>query len=441
MHNLGRCISAILTFALRNPDSSHSHDFKSALKCVSALDDFSLMAEYRSHTPDTHVYMERYLQTFDRTKDIFLEFRSSKAMHAETNRQDWDLREIMANQRANEARYNTATKRRQQVDQESLARANLRADLIRRENHFNFIKMYYLSHFASDVQHFCSISIYSTEIGELAHKEQIKDGYQKSNKNEAARQILSQYGHQYALGIRLQTIEVLLQTGMIMVGNSGMEMPTSSSHSAPRRKLKRRTNIGMLSELCRAHEIEYCDIMEEMLSFIKQTAANDPRLPAHLTELGLHPVERFIQLEIPVSDFPEADVFQFHRARCTGTKAFCNGGARNNWVWVQTGREESYGNLRGLAVARVLALSKIRNVLRKAAGVHRLALVPVLDPINHNKFPLTSGHIRLGKLSTGRDMRIVGIGAVIGQAHVIPSEERQWIVNPWIDLWTFNDIY
>ena len=41
----------------------------------------------------------------------------------------------------------------------------------------------------------------------------------------------------------------------------------------------------------------------------------------------------------------------------------------------------------------------------------------------------------------GRDMRIVGIGAVIGQAHVIPSEERQWIVNHRIDLRTFNNIY
>jgi len=112
-----------------------------------------------------------------------------------------------------------------------------------------------------------------------------------------------------------------------MVGNSGMEMPTSSSRSAPRRMLKDRRNIGTLSELCRAHEIEYCDMMEQMLRLIKQTAADDPRLPADPTELGLLPVERFTQLEIPVSDFQEAEVFQIHRALCTGTKAFRNGGA------------------------------------------------------------------------------------------------------------------
>jgi len=153
-------------------------------------------------------------------------------------------------------------------------------DLIRHENHFNFIKMHYLSHLASHVRHFGSISIYSTEIDELAHKEQIKDVYRRSNKNEAARQILSQYGRQHALGMRLQTMEAVLKTAVIVVGNSGMEMPTSSSRSAPRRRLKGYRDIGTHSELCRDHEIEDCDMMEEMLRFIKQTAADDPQLPA-----------------------------------------------------------------------------------------------------------------------------------------------------------------
>jgi len=90
---------------------------------------------------------------------------------------------------------------------------------------------------------------------------------------------------------------------------------------------------------------------------------------------------------------------------------------------------------------RVFALFEIRNVLSEGAGVHWWALVGVLDPINAGRFHLARGHIRVGKRSTGPDMRIVGISAVIGQAHEIPSGERQWIVNHRIDLWTFNDIY
>jgi len=81
--------------------------------------------------------------------------------------------------------------------------------------------------------------------------------------------------------------------------------------------LKGPTNIGMVSELSRAYEIQYCNMMEEMLRFIKQTAADDLLVPADRTELGLLPVERFTKLEILVSDFQTVDIFQIHRARCT----------------------------------------------------------------------------------------------------------------------------
>jgi len=99
------CISAVLVSALRNLDSSPYHDFKSPLKCVSALVDFSLMAQCRSYTPDTLSYMESYLQTFHRTKDICLEFRTSKATRTGADRQDPELRQLMADQRAKEVHH------------------------------------------------------------------------------------------------------------------------------------------------------------------------------------------------------------------------------------------------------------------------------------------------------------------------------------------------
>jgi len=75
-------------------------------------------------------------------------------------------------------------------------------------------------------------------------------------------------------------------------------------------------------------------------------------------------------------------------------------------------------------VARLLALFKIRNILSEAAAGHRLALVCILDPINGGRFHIPSRHIRVGNRINGRDMRIVSIGAVIGQAQVIPSGEK-----------------
>jgi len=94
-------------------------------------------------------------------------------------------------------------------------------------------------------------------------------------------------------------------------------------------------------------------------------------------------------------------------------------------VWVQTGGEANHGDLRGHVVARLLALFKIRNILSEAATVHRLALVRILDPINGSRFHIPSRHNRVGNGINGRDMRIVSIRAVIGQAYVIPTGEKQ----------------
>jgi len=401
------------------------------------------MAQYYSHTLDTLSYMQSYLQTFHRTKDIFLEFPTSKATRVEANRQARELRELMADQRGKEVRYSTVANRRRLADQERVERSDRRADLIRRENQFNFIKMHYLTHFASHVRCFGSISIYSTEIGELAHKDHIKDGYHRSNKNEAAQQILLHYGRQRAIGIRLQTIEALSKVeAVIMVEDSGIEMPTGASRSTPRWVLKGRIkNTSRLTEVCTALDIHYSNMMEEILCFIRQTARDNPQLPADPSELGLLPVERFAQLEIPVPELQETDRFQIHRARCTGTQAFCNGGSRNDWVWVKTGGQANYGHLRGRVVSQLLALFKITNILSEAAAVHRLALVHILDLINGGRFHIRRRHIRVRNRITGSDMRIFSIRAVIGQAQVIPSGEKQWIVIQRIDMRTFNEIY
>src|SRR5207302_10922447 len=112
MRNLGRCVSAVLASALRNPDSSQQHDFGRALKCVGVLVDFSLMSQYRSHTPDTLSDLENYLQIFHWTKDVFLEFRTSKSTCTKANHQDQELRQLMADQRSKEASKNNVAKRR-----------------------------------------------------------------------------------------------------------------------------------------------------------------------------------------------------------------------------------------------------------------------------------------------------------------------------------------
>ena len=276
--------------------------------------------------------------------------------------------------------------------------------------------MHYLSNFASHVPRFRSILMYSTEMDELAHKKQIKEGYHRSNKNNAARQILSYYGRKHALGMRLQTIEALSKAENAFVMENGRMEAPASSRSAPRWVFKARImdNIDTLTELCRAHNIHYSDMIEKMLRFVWQTIAENQQLPSDHTELGSLPIEQFTHLEIPVLDFQNTDMFQIHCPRSTGRKAFRKGGSRNNWVWVQAGGKESYGDLQGRVVARLLALFKIRNVLSWAGDVYRLAFVRILDLIGTGRFHRRSGHIRVSQQPNGQDMRIVSIGAVIG---------------------------
>ena len=147
--------------------------------------------------------------------------------------------------------------------------------------------------------------------------------------------------------MRLQAIEALLKAeNAFVMGNGGMAAPASSL-SVPRRVLKGRMmeTIGTLTELYRALNIDYSDMIEKMLRFIRLTIADDQRLPSDCKELGSLSVEQFTHLEILVSDSEEADVFQIHRACCTGTRAFCNGDPRNDCISVQAGGEESYGDL------------------------------------------------------------------------------------------------
>ena len=95
--------------------------------------------------------MEMYLRTFHRTKDICLEFRTTEAIRAEAECQDRELREWIANADRTTGTAGSAPNRHQRLDEAWIARANQWAELIQRENHFNFIKMHYLNHFVQHV--------------------------------------------------------------------------------------------------------------------------------------------------------------------------------------------------------------------------------------------------------------------------------------------------
>jgi len=173
MRNLGRCILGVLAVALRQPGGAQAIPFKRALRCVRALVDFNIMAQYRSYSPDTIAYMEQYLDQFHRMKDIFLEFRVTKRTQAKVDKQRKEIRRQRALMREGVATSQWRRMRDDDRDQED----ELRMDMIHGESHFNFIKMHLLSHFCDHIRQFGNIPMDSTEIGELAHKTQIMQGW------------------------------------------------------------------------------------------------------------------------------------------------------------------------------------------------------------------------------------------------------------------------
>jgi len=199
MQILGWCVLGVLAVALRQPGSAQLIPFKRALRCVRARIDFNMMAQYRSHTAETITYMEDYLDTFHKMKDIFSEFRVTKRTRAKIDEQRRELRHDSPKTRERIA----PSKRRRMRDAEREEETEQRMDLILCESYFNFIKMHLLSHFYDHIRQFGNIPMYSTEFGKLAHKTQIKAGWRQSNKNDASRHIFQSYSRQPGIRMRL----------------------------------------------------------------------------------------------------------------------------------------------------------------------------------------------------------------------------------------------
>jgi len=98
--------------------------------------------------------------------------------------------------------------------------------------------MHLLSHFCDHKRKFGNIPMYSPEIGDLADKTQIKEGWRQSNKNDAARQVVHSYGHQHAIQMRLLNLQSLKNRGADL-------SPDFLKH------LDRTTSAVSLSVICR----------------------------------------------------------------------------------------------------------------------------------------------------------------------------------------------
>jgi len=173
--------------------------------------------------------MEDYLDQFHRMKDIFFAFRVTKRTQAKVDKQQKEIRR----QRALIRERVAPSQRRRMRDHDRDEEDELRMDMIHGESHFIFIKMHLLSHFCDHIHQFGNIPMYSTEIGELAHKTQIKEGWRQSNKNDAAGQMVHSYGRQHAIRMRLLNLQSQKNCGADLSPNVLKHLDRTTSTVSP----------------------------------------------------------------------------------------------------------------------------------------------------------------------------------------------------------------
>jgi len=73
--------------------------------------------------------------------------------------------------------------------------------------------------------------------------------------------------------------------------------------------------------------------------------------------------------------------------------------------------------------------------------VRRVTSVQMLSPVNSGHVSDQHGLVPVQMSEDARGFTIVDIGTILSLAHVIPEEDRRWLINSRIDLRTFNEVY
>jgi hypothetical protein len=461
MRNLGRIVLAAFTTALRNPSDAQKNPFRNATRCVAALIDFHLLAQYKTHTETTLQYMHDSLKSFHEEKSIFQEFRVGKRAKKGIDKTIAELAtkqavETLARKRSGES----ATKRRRVALQHREELSAIREEEAIEKAHFNFIKMHLLEHFGSTVQRFGSIQFFSTDISELAHKAQIKESYRRSNKNNASTQILDNYSRIHAFGMHVLNLKAAVATASPalseVIANSQVaevldieinsesrdQIPSTVGCAIPKRLLcSPDKGIGSVNDTAMILGIP--DLAVCILRYAKSNGLTGPKgLPEGLEQLGNCSTQRYKMLRVPVQVFQDPDSYVNHNLRCTGSDCFRGALARNDPVWVSVGENVAKtGDLGGKLPALLRGLLKLRGAKRTS---YRIAVVEVLWPMNGGMADpgdtLVRVHRRVYKSATG-GIWATNIRSILGMAHLVPYGEGRWLVNNRIDLKTWNDTY
>ena len=177
--------------------------------------------------------------------------------------------------------------------------------------------------------------MYLTDVGKLAHKVQIKEGFQHLSKNAASGQIVHHFGLVHAVSMQLLTLcarqarkaegaGALVDDKDLCFSNELTNTPnpfqlTETEATRPSRLFRgHNKNINDLKQLLPYLDIPVDLIFIEQIYYSQRSLENADRLTGKREWLETMPVERFKQWQLPVLAFQESDFYDIHLSQTTG---------------------------------------------------------------------------------------------------------------------------
>src|SRR5258706_2335323 len=280
MRNLGRAILGAFTAALcqtadvPKTTAKQKLHFCEAILCIRYLTDFSLIAQYRQHTPGSIQSMKDYLRDFHHHKSIFLRFRVGKVIR---NTAAAAVKHFTSENASIASASMSSTQRKKHANDTREEREELLNEILTEGAHYNFPKMHLLSHYAEQIEQFGSLHQWSTEICEALHKP-FKDAYRRSNHVNATPQILNTYTRDHGFQLREKNIEawaneIPLSQDVLSIIRAMNTLPANVDTNLLKMHLQGQINLKLIYSLeTLAYEYNLSDLVELTLTFLRRHA-------------------------------------------------------------------------------------------------------------------------------------------------------------------------
>lgn len=478
-----RYLYAVLAATLTEPPAkvNEKRHFNDALHATRALVEVCLYLDYRSHTDDTIALLERAIRLFFVKKETFRPYRAGKnargdARDKRTNviiERDEDLARL-AREGATPRELNVRRTYWNEIIRQEMD------DVLVDGAHFNLPKLHMLLHFTDNVRMFGNMGQFDSGMSEAAHKE-FKKGYRASNRvGQWMKQILNRTVRLDAFALR----ENWQKTNEI----GDKEYDSDADPSEPSRiKFDKppgppnfigiRKDLGKRGITTMFEVIEMSQIPGFLEAYVKWVRKHvNPRFSDndHLRA----PAAMYNQMEIYVEAHASAE-WERQRMRCTPGSSWYGNKNRADWAWIRVNEDSRGGRrtgrptvssslhaLHGRVPVRLQCLFRVSLFNDRGENhVFSLVLAEVPMAVNggrtsdqHHLVTLRRPDLLLtgtsrnavnafrGNLNErGQNLLVLGAHAVDGAAHCVPLQhegvETSWLVNPHIDLRTWNIVY